>query len=307
MPTETSVHNAETLDDLAAGASRNAIMRAFGAPSGHLLSEFLCKEPALIALHLAATFHKIAIALEVLRHYSSAAGFAVEDFPVLTLLVTALDGKKARSQAVIMYKHAIDRAPKLAEAYYGRARLAQAASNLGAALGDFETVLRLTPHRDAPAHSMLCANAHWERATILEQQGHDEAALEGYRAAVAGLDTFGVHHIQLARFLRRLGHLEEAALHYRRCMTYSHRYFPEFILPSLGVSISSSPATVDVICKTGRGEPVIYWKGFYLALKGEKGSLNLSDLKQLERHLSQGLSRRSATSIAALEDSIFER
>lgn len=308
MSTEAACHSPESLSDLAAAASRSAILRVFGAPSDDLLSKPLSKEPALIALHLAATFYKITIVLEVLDHYCSPhKGVPIEHFPVHSLLVGALAGKNARSQAAILYQHAIDRAPKLAEAYYGRARLAQAALDLESALRNFETVLRLSPHRDTPAHALLHANAHWERATILEQQGHDEAALKSYRAAITGLETFGVDHIRLARFLRRLGYFEEAAVHYRRCMTYTHRYFPEFILPPLATSTPSlsPPASVEVVYKTHRGELVIYWKGSYLALNAQEGPFDFTNTQKFERRLSGGLAHRSAASIAALEDSIL--
>jgi tetratricopeptide (TPR) repeat protein len=302
MPTEVVRRKPESLNDLAADASQNAILRAFGAPSHELLSDLLSKKSALVALHLAATFYKIAIVTEVLDYHSSSMGFPVEHFPVLSLLIAALEGKNARSQAAILYQHAIDCAPELAEAYYGRARLSQAASDVESALTDFETVLQLSPHLDAPAYALLHANAHWERATILEQQGRDEAALRAYRAAITGLETFGVDHIRLARFLRRLGCFEEAAVHYRRCMIYTHRYFPEFILPPLATSAPSPPLSVEVIYNTQRGEPIIYWKGTYLALNAHEGPFDFTNIEQFERRLTGGLAHRSATSIAALED-----
>jgi tetratricopeptide (TPR) repeat protein len=280
----------------------NPIFRGFGAPAPDVAAKALSEEPALVLLHLAATHYKMAVVVEVLEHWSSHVSPSAERAPALCLLINALEEKNARAQARNLYNSAIVIDPGLAEAHYGLARLAQGAADIQSAVASYERVLTLKPHRAAQPHAYLHANAHWEHATILEQQGRDDAALQSYRRAVALLDTFGVHHIRLARFLRRLGHLDEATAHYRRCMAYTHRYFPEFILPPLMKGDAMPPPSIDVIYTTRRGEPVIFWNGDYLALSAQEGSIDFANVWQFKRHLANGLAHRSATSIAALED-----
>ncbi len=297
-------HDFGSLTELAINVAQNHLLCAFGAPVRDVAIDAVSKDPGLVALHLAAAFYKIAVVLEVLEHYASRAQLTIEDFPVFSLLVNALQGRNARIQAKALYNHAIELAPDLAEAHYGLARLAQAASNKEAAVIGFEKVLSLAPHPEAPTHAFLHANARWERAILLEDLGRDDEALRSYRMAVAELGTFGVHHIRFARFLRRLGHFEEAARHYRHCMSYTHRYFPEFVLPPLTMPVVPVTPPIDIIYSTQRGEPVIYWNGTYLAIDGKEWSEDLMNPQQLDQRLASGLSHRKATSIAALEDKV---
>lgn len=293
-----------SLSELATNSGRNDVLRAFGAPGPELIQKCLPKEPSLVALHLAATFYKIAVVLEVLEHYATSAKLGVEDFPVFSLVVNALQGRDARVQAKALYHRATEFAPNLAEAHYALARLSQAEPDPEAALAGFEKVLSLSPHSEAPAHAFLHANTRWERATIFEDQGRDDEALLSYRAALGELGTFGVHHIRFARFLRRLGRLEEAAVHYRHCMAYTHRYFPEFILPPLTTPDISVTPPIDVICNTQHGEAIIFWNGAYLAIEGKDWSPDLTKPQELDRRLASGLSYRKANSIAAFEDGL---
>jgi tetratricopeptide (TPR) repeat protein len=293
-----------SLRNLAMTVAGENVFRAFGAPSRNLVEIALFKEPSLVALHLAAAFYKMAVVSEVLEHYASHERLAIEDFPVLSMLVNGLQGRHARVEAKALYGFAVKLAPNLAEAHYGLARLLQAGSNWEAALVGFEKVLSLSPHREAPAHAFLHANARWESGTLLEGQGRDHEALLSYRAALAELGTFGVHHIRFARFLRRLGRVEEAAVHYRHCMSYTHRYFPEFILPPLTTSDIPVPPPIDVIYSTQRGEAIIFWNGVYVAIDGRDWSPDLTNTQELDRRLASGLSHRKANSIAALEDGL---
>jgi tetratricopeptide (TPR) repeat protein len=253
---------------------------------------------------LAAVFHKMSVVAEVLGHYSSRARLPLDDFPVFSLLVNTLRGDEPRGKAMMLYREAISFAPSLAEAHYGLARLAQADANTEAARAGFEKVLTLSPHVRAPSNAFLHANAHWERATILEDQGRDQEALRSYRAALTRLNVFGVHHVRFARFLRRLGRVDEAGAHYRRCMVYTHRYFPEFLPPALVAAALPPSPTIDLIYNTQRGEPVVFWNGAYFAIDGRSWSADLIDPRKFRRRLAAGLPHRTATSIAALEDEI---
>src|SRR5260370_598241 len=119
---------------------------------------------------------------------------------------------------------------------------------------------------EAPADAYRHGDAHWERATIFEDLGLNAEALIEYRAALTKLDRLGVHHIRVARFFRRLGLLEEAAEHFRRCMTYSHRYFAEFILPPLEPPRPTVSPMVEVIHTNRRGEQVVFCHGAYFSV-----------------------------------------
>jgi tetratricopeptide (TPR) repeat protein len=287
------------LSDVALRIAEQPILRSFGAPLSDLIFRSLREAPSLVVLHLAAAFHRLSIVLDVLNFYARRTQLPTADFPALTLLIGVLDGEDPNSTAIKLYRRAVDLAPDLAEAHYGLARLAQRTSELEVALSEFETVLRLRPHREAPPHAFLHANAHWERATILECQGRNEEALQAYRAALGGLDTFGVHHIRVARFLRRLGLLEEAAVHFRRCMTYTHRYFPEFNLPPLAPAESVNSPSMDAIYETQRGDVVIFWQGQYVAVPPEHWPISQEGITELASKPVDPI--RRATSIAALE------
>jgi tetratricopeptide (TPR) repeat protein len=302
MMMTSSVHiNPASFGDLLKNAACDPVLRGLGAPSQESISIFLSREPALLALHLAATFYRAAVVFEVLDSYSAQACPVVEEFQARAVLIAALRGKAPRAVAATLYHYAGKLAPELAEARYGLARLAQAASEMTQALASFKEVLRLSPHPRSPSHVALHGNAYWECATIFEQQGHDQAALEAYRSATSRLESFGVHHIRVARFLKRLGHLEEAAGHYRRCMTYTHRYMPEFTPPLLSDDAPTPAALVslDAIYTTQKGECVVFLNGQYVAFDAREWPL---DTAGLQRRLSEGLPHRTATSITSLEE-----
>ena len=91
-------------------------------------------------------------------------------------------------------------------------------------------------------------------------------ALQAYQAALSGLASFGVHHARVARFFRRIGLVAEAIAEFRKCMAYSHRYFPEFMLPPLSAAPSAEPAPVTPLYVTTAGDVVVFHEGQYLAV-----------------------------------------
>jgi hypothetical protein len=70
----------------------------------------------------------------------------------------------------------------------------------------------------------------------------------------------------VARFFRRIGLVAEAIAEFRKCMAYSHRYFPEFMLPPLSAAPSAEPAPVTPLYVTTAGDVVVFHEGQYLAV-----------------------------------------
>ena len=155
-------------------------------------------------------------------------------------------------------------------------------------------------HALAPSPSAyLHANAHWERATLLEDVGRDADALQAYRAALSGLGSFGVHHVRVARFFRRMGLIAEAIAEFRKCMAYSHRYFPEFMLPPLSAAPGAEPAAVTPIYETTTGDVVVFHEGQYLAVPAGLWKRSASEVTAITADMAAA--SRRASNIAALE------
>lgn len=311
-----------SLMQMAADAYTKPLLRALGAPAPQTIEGPV--RASLFALHLAAAFYRLAIVLDVLRFYAERAHVSELEIAPLAMAIETLVGEQPRAVAEGLYRDALAVSPELAEAHYALACLLRDQHSDQHALESYAAALRFSPHPGTPAHAYLHANAHWERATMLEYLGSDVEALVEYRAALAKLDRFGVHHIRVARFFRRLGLLEDAAEQFHRCMTYSHRYFAEFILPPLTQPQPPAPPVIEMIHTNKRGEQIVFWQGAYFAVPQARAPVTPNELEnfaggepQLPRKKSKkkGLLRRirnlvdqtprpirRATSIAALED-----
>jgi tetratricopeptide (TPR) repeat protein len=169
------------------------------------------------------------------------------------------------------YRLALTLFPTFAEARYNLATLRQRAGAVDEALQLFSSAAEAPP-RALPS-AQLTANALWHIATIHRILGQDDAAAGAYRRAVAQLGNFGVDHSSVAKFLRRRGSVDEAALHFERIMPYSHLYAPEFVEPDYtkGERLPNGPdgrpcdpltaTPLDVIKGVGR---VVYWWHLYI-------------------------------------------
>ncbi len=306
-----------SLPQMVADAYAKPLLRAFGAPAPQ--PPEAPGKASVVALHLATAFYRLAIVLDVLRFYGERSRLPKLELVPLVMMMEALAGQQPRAVAERLYRQALVVSPNLAEAHYALACLSRDEASHDRALDGYAAALRLSPHLEAPAHAYLHANAHWERATIFEDLGLNAEALIEYRAALARLDKFGVHHIRVARFFRRLGLLEEAAEHFRRCMTYSHRYFAEFILPPLQPPRPPVSPMVEVIHTNRRGEQVVFWQGAYFSVPQMLWPVSPKELEDVVASMAVphpkgvlGLLRRlvdqrpptirRASSIAALED-----
>jgi tetratricopeptide (TPR) repeat protein len=270
------------------------------AESDHLLkslgfAEPDLSQPALSALHAGAAYHRLAVIIDVVAAYARDANLPPGE-PVYfeRLRQVQLNGEP-RVTAESYYREAIKRDSRLAEARFNLGRLLQDSGDREQALDCFNRCTSLPPHSRAQPHAFLHANAHWHAATILEDLGRDDEALTRYRDAVALCENFGVHHARFARFLRRRGLLSEAVVQYERLMTYSHRYFTEFVLPSLQPSASPSSAQpLDILYETTEGSAIVFLGNEYCRLPrggrylvGATLTLRMK-LRQLEFRTSQG-------------------
>jgi tetratricopeptide (TPR) repeat protein len=237
-----------------------SLLRALGLP------EEGAGVPALHALHTGAAYHRLAVISDVVAAYARDA--QAGELPYAGLLASTPDGQSPRDVARYHYREALRFNGHLAEAWFNLGRLLQDNDDRHGALVAFNTAASLAPHKDAQPHAALHANAHWHAATILETQGKNDEALARYRQAVALCDSFGVHHARFANLLRRTGHMDEAIVHYERLMTYSHRYFTEFVLPPLAAHAGGAApaAAVEILYETSRGEPVVFWGNEYVRL-----------------------------------------
>ncbi len=222
-------------------------------------------QPALRALHAGAAYHRLAVILETLEAYARHAGLPQGEPAGLCLARQAAGEAPPRASSARLYREALDADDSLAEAWFNLARLQQHAGEREAALAAFGRAADLPTHVRALPHAQLHANAHWHAATLLEELGRDEQALSRYRAAVARCESFGVHHVRYAHFLRRCGRLDEAVPQYERMMTYSHRYFTEFVLPPLRAPVAAATASeaLDVIYAAADGAAVVFWNNLY--------------------------------------------
>lgn len=224
--------------------------------------------PGLTALHAGAAFHRLALLHDVVEMYANEAQLPSAEPVYLDLLRRPMRGEPPRSTAKWFYRAALRVDERLAEAWFNLGRLLQDANDQHGALVAFNRAAELAPHPDALPHAHLHANAHWHAATILEDMGRDAEALVRYREAVARCDNFGVHHVRFAHFLRRCGLVAEAIENYQRLMTYSHRYFTEFVLPPLKPPPVVAPPVValEVLYETSDGAPVVFWNNVYFCL-----------------------------------------
>ncbi len=284
-------HTARPIDFT--GATLGALMRhafgdrylhGFGAPDPVVVDRLGPAASALATLHLAAAYHRLAVVCDVVADYRDLAG-QPENVPVYAAALSeCLGGMAPYYIAKTLYQRAVSDAPSFAEAHFGLARAAMAAGEEATALMHFGRVVDLPAHPDGPAHAHLHANAYWYQANLLEDLGNDAKALECYRNALAKLGNFGVHHLRVAKFFRRLGLGQEAAENFQRCMEYSHRYFAEFSLPPLTPPVKCAPcepASLDPIYTTSLDETVVFWQGRYFAIPRHQWPLDTRQIQQL--------------------------
>lgn len=222
-------------------------------------------QPALTALHAGAAFHRLAVLREVAESYRRQARLREAELPFLRLLDDCAGPLPPRAMAEQFYRISLAWDDRLAEAWYGLARLLQHRRERDGALDAFTRAASLAAHARASGNAHLRANAHFARACLLEDMARDDEALLAYRQALAGLDHFGVHHRRIADFLRRRGLIGDAVREYEKLMVYGHRYFPEFTLPPLRPE-PAPPAAADrleVLYETSDGAAVVFWHGSY--------------------------------------------
>lgn len=258
--------------------------------------------PALFALHLGVAFHRKAIVSDVMQSYARRSGLDRQSYPPLCVLDPTTGGETADCIAMQCYDASISVDESLAEAHYNRARLFQRQGNRHAALQGFRSCLEHPPHERCSPHAHLHANAHWESAGLCEAIGQTEAALQAYRAALAGLGQFGVHHVRVARFFRKQGLADEAVAEFRKCMGYSHRYFPEFMPPALVPEQSGPEMETDCLYETAGGAFIVFWQGRYHALPASIWHAVADGRTALTQDLVDGTPQ--AASIAGLETAV---
>ncbi len=225
-------------------------------------------QPALVELHAGAAFHRLALLLDTVEAYARNADLPAGEPAYLEGLRALSAGEPPRAVAERHYRDALRADERLAEAWFGLARLRQSAGAVDEAIDAFRRALALPAHPRAQPHAQLAANAHWHCATLLEDLGRGDEALAHYREAVSRCDSFGVHHVRYARFLRARGMVEESIPHFERMMGYSHRYFSEFVLPPLHAAPAAAPApeALDTIHETADGAGVVFWNNLYWKL-----------------------------------------
>jgi tetratricopeptide (TPR) repeat protein len=261
--TETAAIGANRMD-AARTAHANPILRGLGAPDPARIGR--ARDAGLFLLHFASAHHRLAIILDVMRYYARQASLDPTDYPALVSAEAACGKRSAHDIAEDAYRQAIALVPTLAEAHFALARLHQLQGKHDLALSGHAKTLEHPVHALASPSAFLHANAHWERATLLEDMGRNADALQAYRAALSGLASFGVHHVRVARFFRRMGLIAEAIAEFQKCMVYSHRYFPEFMLPPLSASPAAEPAPLPPVYVTTAGDVVVFHEGQYLAV-----------------------------------------
>jgi len=249
---------------------------------GHPENDF--GQPALASLHAGAAFHRLAMISEVVEAYRREANLPTDEPAYLPLLLQPLAGEPPQATAKRLYRTALRMDERFAEAWFNLARLLQAGGDASGALVAFGRAAALPPHPRAHANAQLHANAHWHIATLLEEVGRDDDALNHYREALARCDNFGVHHVRVANFMRRRGLLTEALTHYERLMTYSHRYFTEYVLPPLAPTSQTTSAdtpNLDVLYETSDGFSVVFWNNAYYRLPKEMLPVTAAILEQM--------------------------
>lgn len=250
------------LVELSAETYAQDVLRAFGAP--HPAADTAFRE--LVGLQVATAWHRLFTVMELLEFYRARAELEPAEFDILSKLAAVGDASAAGQRARTAYSLTLAMAPRLAEAHFGMARLHQAQGRLAEAVAGMDAALQHPVHPNASPHAYLHPNAHWERARMLTLLGRQQEALASFRAALQGLQNFGVHDPEAGRLLRRTGHLEEALALYRQGMGYTHRYFPEFMPPGLHPAPAARPPSIDLVYQTAGGDPVVFWEGRYRRL-----------------------------------------
>ena len=297
--TETAAINAigACRMDAVRAAHANPILRGLGAPDPARIGE--TRDAGLFMLHFASAHHRLAVILDVMRYYARQANLEPTDYPALVSATAACGERSPHEIAEDAYRQAIALAPTLAEAHFALARLRQLQGKHDLALSGLATTLEHPVHALASPSAFLHANAHWERATLLEDLERDQDALQAYRAALSGLVSFGVHHVRVARFFRRMGLIVEAIAEFRKCMTYSHRYFPEFMLPPLSAEPRVEPPPVTPIYETTTGDVVVFHEGQYFAVPASLWHRSAGETTAITAEMAAA--SRHANNIAVLE------
>lgn len=294
--------NRESIRSLASHAYDDAVLRGLQAPDPAFLASQEAESAdrfSLFVLHLGVAIHRKAIITDVMHHYARLSGLDRQSYPPLSVLDPTEWDDTADSLAMQCYDSCVANDDSLAEAHYNRARLLQRLGDRHSALKAFQECLERSPHGRSSPHAHLHANAHWESATLHEAVGQPDEALKAYRAALAGLGQFGVHHVRVARFFRKQGLVDEAVAEFRKCMGYSHRYFPEFMPPALVDEEADAPTQNECIYETEQGECVVLWQGRYHALPSSIWHAVVDDSTPLSADVVA--ETRHASSIAALE------
>lgn len=262
------------------------LMTDLGVPASDLVTTPGGCDEALTWLHLAAACLRFSVIADLADFYCARTGFALQDLGYGAEVMRMGGAVGARDRAAQYYAASRQLNPTLAEANYGLGRVAQLGlgtdGDIEEPLAHFRRCLDLPAHEATPAHAHLHANAHWESAWLLERAGRVDEALTEYRQALSRLDTFGVHHVRVARFYRRLGLQADAAEQYLVCARYTHRYFPEFVLPPLQAAPATAAAPVpDEIFTTPAGARVYFHKGQYILVPRELGTPDVHALDDL--------------------------
>lgn len=220
-------------------------------------------------------WHQYLILQETMSTFTTAGGLG-DPSPVFHTHLARLTGSEPLPVKVRRcYEVALALAPHHAETHYNLGTIEQRAGALNVAFMRFETVARLGPSPGGQPHAYLLANTRWRMAEILLAQGHQKEAVRCFNLAMRDLSNFGPDHANYARLLRQLGLETEAATHFDRIMSYSHRYAPEFILPmfearcTLPHDASGHPLDPFAVTESGRsstGARILFHGGLYFRL-----------------------------------------
>ncbi len=263
-------------------AAQHSLLADLGIPTIAVVEGPTVPDTSLVWLHLGSAWLKLSIIAQLAEFYCNEAGQPLSWLGYGSTIESVGGSAGARQTATGHYRNAARANPNLAEAQFALGRTAQLAGDPDQALTHFRACADRKPHPGAPTEAYLKANAHWELACILEDRGDDAAAMSAFRTALSALDSFGVHHVRFAKFLRRLGHDAEAADHYLACARYTHRYFPEFQLPPLETPAPvTPPTTLDAIFTTNSGESIYFHAGRYILIPAGTGPLDAHKLAQL--------------------------
>lgn len=251
-----------TAADIERRSQAYPVLRQLGFPPGDQ------GETALVRLHAGAAYHALAVIEDVVVAYEQTGSLSSTEVGYKSLITAPGEGHPLRDHAESYYRAAIELAPDLAEAHFSLARVHWDRGQLDAAAAVYRKVVGMKPHGRAPSHAPLVANAYWNLGEVHALLGLETEALEAFGEAVERLPTFGVHHVKYASLLRKHGFLDDAMEHFNRTMAYSHRYFPEFVLPSLtdGSAEPAADGPLESLMRLKTGEHVVFWNGRYYAV-----------------------------------------